>query len=169
MVELYGIKGAVISAVDLVKGLGIYAGFDAIKVEGATGLFDTNYEGKADAAIKALEKYDLVYVHLEAPDEAGHEGNLKLKIKTIEDFDKRLVGRVVSKIDMDETIVAVLPDHPTPIESRIHVRDPVPFLVYNPKKGGDSVKEFDERSVKKGSLGLVRFDGFIKLVLGKND
>jgi 2,3-bisphosphoglycerate-independent phosphoglycerate mutase len=163
--ELYKIKGAVISAVDLVKGLGIYAGFDAIKVEGATGLFDTNFEDKADAAVKALEKYDFVYVHLEAPDEASHEGNLKLKIKTIEDFDKRLVGRVVSKIDMGETVIAVLPDHPTPIESRIHVRDPVPFLVYNPNVEGDSVKEFDEKSVKNGSLGLVRFDGFIQLVI----
>jgi len=158
--ELYGIKGAAISAVDLVKGLGVYAGFDVINVEGATGLYDTNYEGKADACIKALENHDLVYVHVEGIDEAGHEGDLKLKIRCIEDFDKRLLGRVLSKID-DNVRIAILPDHPTPVKIRTHVSDPVPFLICDNKKA-DEVEKLDEFSCKKGSLGLLEKDEFIK-------
>ncbi len=158
--QLYNIKGAAISAVDLIKGLGIYAGFDAIDVNGATGLYDTNYEGKADACISALKDHDLVYLHFEAPDEAGHEGNLKLKIKCIEAFDKRLLARVLKKIDNDVKI-AILPDHPTPIELRSHVADPVPFLIYD-NKFKDDVETFDELSCKNGRFGLLSGDQFIK-------
>jgi len=162
--ELYGIKGAVISAVDLVKGLGIYAGFDVINVEGATGLWNTNYEGKADACIKALEAHDFVYVHVEAADEAGHEGNLKLKIKCIEDFDKRLLGRVLENLKED-VCIAVLPDHLTPVKVRAHVSDPVPFLIYKPGEKGDEVERFDEESCKNGSYGLIKGNKFISALL----
>jgi len=163
--ELYNIKGAAISAVDLIKGLGIYAGFDVIDVAGATGLYDTNYEGKADACIEALKDHDLVYVHLEGSDEAGHDGDLKLKIKAIEAFDSRLLGRVLKKIDK-EIKIAILPDHPTPVKLRTHVAEPVPFLIYD-NKNRDKVEKFDEFSCIKGSLGLLEGDQFIKKFLSK--
>jgi len=163
--ERFGIKGAVIAAVDLIKGVSIYAGFDVIDVEGATGLYNTNYEGKADACLKALKSYDLVWVHVEASDEASHEGDLDLKIKTIEYFDKRLVGRVLDSIDEDIHI-ALLPDHFTPISMRTHVADAVPFLIYDPQKEADEVSQFDEFSCAKGSLGLLKGDNFIKVFLG---
>ena len=119
--EKYGVTSAVISAVDLVKGIGIYAGMEVIKVHGATGLFDTNYEGKADAALEALKTKDLVFVHVEAPDEAGHVGDAKLKVKTIEDLDRRCIGRIMSGMNKPYAI-AVLPDHPTPTELCTHSR-----------------------------------------------
>lgn len=164
--ERFGIKGAVIAAVDLIKGVSIYAGFEVIDVEGATGLYNTNYEGKADACLKALKSYDLVWVHVEASDEASHEGDLDLKIKTIEYFDKRLVGRVLDSIDEDIHI-ALLPDHFTPISMRTHVADAVPFLIYDPQKEADEVSQFDEFSCAKGSLGLLKGDNFIRIFLGK--
>lgn len=164
--EMYNIKGAVISAVDLIKGLGKYADFDIINVKGATGLYNTNYEGKADACIKALKDHDLVYVHVEGADEAGHEGNLKLKIRCIEDFDKRLLGRVLENLKEDVKI-AVLPDHLTPVKIRSHVADPVPFLIYKPSEEGDNIEKFDEESCKKGSYGFIKGDEFIELFLGK--
>ena len=164
--ELYGKTGAVISAVDLIKGIGKYAGFDVINVEGATGLYDTNYEGKADACVAALKNHDFVFCHVEASDEAGHEGDVDLKIKTIEYFDKRLLERVlnqISEID-DEVTIAILPDHFTPCNLRIHTREPVPFLIYNPQKMSDEVKKFDEESCKNGSAGILENDEFIKMV-----
>ena len=163
--ERFGIRGAVISAVNLIKGLGVYAGFGIMQVKGATGLYNTNYEGKADASLVALEKYDLVFVHVEASDEAGHEGNVNLKIKTIEYFDQRLVGRVLRGIH-EKVRIALLPDHLTPIAVRTHVADPVPFLIYDPEKTGDEVREFNESSCSRGSLGLLEGDSFIKKVLG---
>jgi len=165
--ERFGIKGAVISAVDLIRGLGIYAGFDVMKVKGATGLYNTNYEGKADVCLKALKEYNLVWVHVEASDEASHQGDIDLKLKTIEYFDKRLVGRVLSSIDED-VCIALLPDHLTPIKVRTHVAEPVPFLIYNPEKEADGVCRFDEFSCAKGSLGLLEGDGFIKAFLEKS-
>jgi len=164
--ELYEKTGAVISAVDLIKGIGKYAGLDLINVEGATGLYDTNYEGKADACIEALKNHDFVFCHVEASDEAGHEGDVDLKIKTIEYFDKRLLGRALagfSEID-DEITVAVLPDHFTPCELRIHTREAVPFIINDPGKASDDVQLFDEESCKKGSFGTVKNDEFIKKV-----
>jgi len=167
--ELYNIKGAAISAVDLIKGLGIYTGFDSIDVEGATGLYDTNYEGKADACIEALKDHDLVYVHIEGIDEASHEGNVKLKIKCIEDFDKRLLGRVLENIKKikDNVRIAILPDHPTPVKQGIHVSDSVPFTIYDKKERPDKVASFDELSCSKGDYGLLEKDGFIKALLKK--
>ncbi len=162
--ERFGVTGAVISAVDLIRGIGVYAGLEIIKVPGATGLHDTNYEGKADAALDALKRVDFVYVHVEAPDEAGHEGNLDLKIKTIEDLDARLVGRILAGLEKTEAVVAVLPDHPTPVEQRIHVRDAVPFVIRDPRQQADSVQCYDEISCAAGGFGTVRGDKFIRAV-----
>ncbi|MBU0627573.1 MAG: cofactor-independent phosphoglycerate mutase [Nanoarchaeota archaeon] len=164
--EIYGIKGAVISAVDLINGLGRYAGFDVIKVNGATGLWDTNYEGKADACVEALKNHDLVYVHVEAPDEAGHSGDAKLKVKTIEDFDKRLLGRVLDKVKGKITI-SILPDHLTPIKLKTHVYGAVPFVIYRSGKKGDKVEKYDEENCKKGYYGLLKGNEFIKEFLDK--
>jgi 2,3-bisphosphoglycerate-independent phosphoglycerate mutase len=160
--EKYGLKAAVISAVDLVKGIGTYAGMHVINVSGATGLADTNYEGKADAALKALEDHDLVFVHVEAPDEAGHVRDYSLKVKTIEDLDRRLLGRILPKLT-EPCAIAVLPDHPTPIGVGTHTRDPVPFAICLPKADCDGVKKFDELSAKKGAYGLVTEEFFMSL------
>ena len=121
--QKYGVDAAVISAVDLVKGIGVYAGMKVIDVPGATGLYDTNYEGKAEFAVKGLEDHDMIFVHVEAPDEAGHSQDYELKVKTIEDLDKRLVGHVLDGLK-EECVIAVLPDHPTPIKIGAHTRDP---------------------------------------------
>ena len=164
--ERFGIRGAVISAVDLIRGLGIYAGFDVIEVEGATGLYNTNYEGKAKACLEALKNYDLVWVHVEASDEASHQGDIDLKIKTIEYFDKRLVGRVLNEIS-ENICIALLPDHLTPVKVRTHVAEPVPLLIYDPEKEADKVDCFNELSCVKGSLGLLEGDDFIKIFLRK--
>jgi 2,3-bisphosphoglycerate-independent phosphoglycerate mutase len=162
--EKYGIKSAVISAVDLVKGIGTYAGMEIINVQGATGLDNTNYEGKADAAIKALKTNDLVFVHVEAPDEAGHCRDFKLKVKTIEDLDKRLLGRILNGIN-EPYAIAILPDHPTPIKTGTHSRDPVPFSIASPNLKPDGVKKFDELSAKNGAYGLIENDFLISLLL----
>ncbi|MDP4226710.1 MAG: cofactor-independent phosphoglycerate mutase [Bacteroidota bacterium] len=166
--ELFGIrKGAVISAVDLIQGIGVYAGFKVIKVEGATGLYDTNYEGKAKAAVDALQDSNFVYLHIEAPDEAGHEGDYKLKTKVIEDIDKKVVKYILEETShMKEPVsIALLPDHPTPCEIRTHVSDPVPFLIYKPNTLPDQVNKFDEFSVNSGYYGLLKGNEFIKSFL----
>ena len=162
----FGIHGAAISAVDLIKGLAVYAGMDVIHVEGATGLYDTNYEGKADAALEALQNHDFVFVHVEAADEAGHEKNLKLKIQCIENLDQRLIGRIMEglKSRYTEAVLAVLPDHPTPVIHGAHTRDPVPVAIWNPKKSADGVTVFNEESAKAGRLGFMEGDMFIRRV-----
>jgi 2,3-bisphosphoglycerate-independent phosphoglycerate mutase len=160
----YGVKGAIISAVDLLKGIGVYAGMSVIEVPGATGYYDTNYEGKAEYAVKALEEHDYVYVHVEAIDEASHAGDLEMKIKTIEDFDDKVVGRVLDRVGEDCT-VAVLPDHPTPIKVKTHTKNPVPFSVYFPGGESDNVVAFDELSAKEGSIGLLRGEEFMRFLL----
>lgn len=168
--ELFGIeKSAVISAVDLIQGIGVYAGMDVIKVEGATGLYDTNYEGKARATIEALKYHDLVYLHVEASDEAGHEGDVELKTKTISYLDQRIVKYLVDETEkMDEPVtIAVLPDHPTPCATKIHTRDAVPFIIYRPGETPDDVRFYDEFEVVKGSYGLLQGDEFMKALLGK--
>lgn len=166
--ELFGIrKGAVISAVDLIQGIGVYAGFKVIKVEGATGLYDTNYEGKAKAAVDALQDSNFVYLHIEAPDEAGHEGDYQLKTKVIEDIDQKVVKFILEKTSqMEEPVaIALLPDHPTPCEIRTHVSDPVPFLIYKPNTLPDQVNKFDEFTVNAGFYGLLKGNEFIKSFL----
>lgn len=166
--ELFGIgKSAVISAVDLIQGIGVYAGMDVIKVEGATGLYDTNYEGKAKATIDALKDHDLVYLHVEASDEAGHEGDVELKTKTIGYLDSRIVKYLVEeteKMEMPVTI-AVLPDHPTPCATRIHTREAVPFIICRPGDAPDNAQFYDEFEVKNGSFGLLTGDQFMKALL----
>jgi len=167
--EQYGITGAVISAVDLVKGLGVYAGLDVTDVSGATGLIDTNYEGKADACLKALEDHDFVYVHVEATDEAGHARDVKQKVLGIEYLDSRLVARVMKGIGEKgiEATVAVLPDHLTPVAKGNHVHGPVPVAILSPGLEPDSVQTYDEAACASGSLGLLRGDRFIRTVLGQ--
>ena len=156
-------RGDVISAVDLIKGIGKYAGLRNITVEGATGLSDTNYEGKAAAAIEALKEDDFVFLHVEASDEAGHDGDLDLKLHTIEDLDKRIVKPIYHAVkDWDEPVcIAVLPDHPTPVELRIHVAEPVPFLIWHRGIEPDEVETFDEVSCVQGSYGLLKHEEFI--------
>ena len=167
--ERFGIRGAAITAVDLIKGLAIYAGMQPIAVPGATGLYDTNYEGKADAALEALEEVDFVYIHVEAPDEAGHERNLQLKIRCIEDLDRRLIQRVLEGLEKKgwENTVAVLPDHPTPIANGNHTREPVPVAIRSSRLSSDAVTCFDEESVKNGSLGLMAGSEFIETFFAK--
>ncbi len=165
--ELYGKTGAVISAVDLIYGIGAYAGFKPVKVPGSTGLFDTNYEGKARAALDALKEVDLVYLHIEASDEAGHEGDADLKVQTLEYLDQRVVKTIVEEtLTMNEAVsIAILPDHPTPCELRTHTHDPVPFMIFHPDVQPDDVKEYNEESVKQGYFGLLKGDGFVKTLL----
>ena len=166
--EMFGIKsGAVISAVDLIQGIGVYAGLDVIKVEGATGLYDTNYEGKAQAAVEALKTHDFVYLHIEASDEAGHEGDYDLKLKTIEYLDDRVVKYLVNEIDkMDEPVaVAVLPDHPTPWKLKTHTRDAVPFLIWYHGITPDEVNCYDESAARKGGYGTLESHEFMQELL----
>lgn len=156
-------SGAVISAVDLIQGIGKYAGLRIIKVPGATGLADTNYEGKAQAAIDALKKDDFVFVHVEATDEAGHDGDVDLKLKAIDYLDKRLIKPILEAIEqMDEPVcVAILPDHPTPVELRIHVNEPVPFIIWHKGITPDEVQYYDEESCVSGGYGLLRLNEFM--------
>ena len=155
-------SGTVISAVDLIQGIGKYAGLRIVKVPGATGLADTNYEGKAQAAIDALEHDDFVFVHVEASDEAGHDGDLELKLKTIEYLDQRLIAPIYNKVKDKDVCIAVLPDHLTPVEMRIHVGQPVPFLIWHKGIEPDSVQQYDEISCVSGSYGLLKLNEFMK-------
>ena len=156
--------GSVISAVDLIQGIGRYAGLRIIKVNGATGLADTNYEGKAQAAIEALQHDDFVFVHVEATDEAGHDGDLDLKLRAINYLDQRLIKPIYEAIEkMNEPVcMAVLPDHPTPVELRIHVNEPVPFLIYYKGIEPDEVQHYDELSCVSGGYGLLRLNEFMQ-------
>lgn len=160
-------KGSVITAVDLIRGIGHYAGLRCIDVEGATGLYNTNYEGKAQAAIEALKTDDFVYLHIEASDEAGHEGDVPLKLKTIEYLDRRAVGPIYEAVkDWDEPVaIAVLPDHPTPCELRTHTAEPIPFLIYYPDIEPDNVSTYDEVACQKGEYGLLDKDEFMNLFM----
>lgn len=156
-------KGSVITAVDLIRGIGHYAGLRCIEVEGATGLADTNYEGKAKAAIDALKgDDDFVFLHVEASDEAGHDGDLELKVKTIEYLDSRIIGPIYEALKDEGITIAVLPDHPTPVEIRTHVDEPIPFLIWNKTIDADDVQTFDEIACKKGGFGTLKNDEFMK-------
>jgi len=165
--ELYGLKsGVVISAVDLIHGLGQLGGLQSVFVEGATGLYTTNYSGKAEAALNALETNEYVFLHIEAPDEAGHEGDVELKIKTLEDIDQKVVKPVLKYLETNnDTSVAFLPDHPTPCEKRTHTRDNVPFMIYRPGSEPDDVTVYNEKSVLEGKFGFVDQTDFMKLLL----
>jgi 2,3-bisphosphoglycerate-independent phosphoglycerate mutase len=165
--ERWGIdRGAVISAVDLLHGIGRMASLTSIHVEGATGLFDTNYEGKAAAALEALKNHDFVFLHVEAADEAGHEGDYELKKRVVEDFDKRLLKPLWAGLQAlnDPFALALLPDHPTPCSLRTHTSDPVPFLMIKPGLVPDKVCVFDEFSVKQGKMGLLHNGELLQLL-----
>lgn len=165
--ELYGLSGAVISAVDLIFGLGVYAGLRPIHVPGATGLFDTNYEGKAQAAGEALRELDFVFLHVEASDEAGHEGDADLKVRTIEALDRRIVRPVMERAAAlaEPVTIALLPDHATPCAVRTHVHDAVPFLISRPGAKPDGIPAYDEKSCRAGSYGLLKGEGFMQALL----
>ena len=157
-------EGDVISAVDLIRGIGRYAGLNRVTVEGMTGLADTNYENKAQAAIDMLRQHDFVYLHVEASDEAGHDGDLELKLKTIENLDRRIVKPVYGEVSTwtdTPVCIAILPDHPTPVELRIHVAEPVPFIIWHPGITPDGVETYDEVSCVSGSYGLLRLEEFM--------
>ena len=160
-------RGSVISAVDLINGIGHYAGLRRIAVEGATGLYDTNYENKAAAAIEALKTDDLVYLHIEASDEAGHEGDVALKLRTIENLDRRAVGPILEALEQwnEPVTIAILPDHPTPCAHRTHTAEPVPFLIYRPGISPDGVQTFDEVACRQGAYGTLEKDEFIRTFL----
>lgn len=157
-------EGDVISAVDLIRGIGRYAGLNRVTVEGMTGLADTNYENKAQAAIDMLRHHDFVYLHVEASDEAGHDGDLELKLKTIENLDRRIVKPVYEEVSTwtdTPVCIAILPDHPTPVELRVHVAEPVPFIIWHPGITPDGVETYDEVSCVSGSYGLLRLEEFM--------
>lgn len=170
--------GAVISAVDLIFGIGVYAGLKKVEVEGATGLFDTNYEGKTAAALRELRDKDFVFLHVEATDEAGHDGEPELKKTCVEYLDQRCLSTILAEIEKwDEPVrIAILPDHPTPIKYRTHTMTPVPFLIWQSKPTvnaadpativADNVQTFDEDACFGGSLGLLEHDQFIKAFFG---
>ena len=161
-------EGDVISAVDLIRGIGRYAGLNRVTVEGMTGLADTNYENKAQAAIDMLRQHDFVYLHVEASDEAGHDGDLELKLKTIENLDRRIVKPVYEEVSTwtdTPVCIAILPDHPTPVELRVHVAEPVPFIIWHPGITPDGVETSDELSCVSGSSGLLRLEVCLNLCM----
>ena len=157
-------SGSVISAVDLIRGIGHYAGLDIIKVPGATGLANTNYEGKASATIEALKKQDFVFLHIEASDEAGHDGDLDLKLQTIRNLDARIVKPVYEAVNEWEgpVCIALLPDHPTPVEIRTHVKEPVPFAIWHRGIQPDKVTTYDEKSCTRGEYRLLSLQQFME-------
>ncbi len=158
-------SGTVISAVDLIKGIGHYAGLKIVDVPGATGLADTNYEGKAQAAIEALKTDDFVFVHVEATDEAGHDGDLDLKLKAINYLDQRLIRPIYEAVKDQDVCIAILPDHPTPVEMRIHVNEPVPFLIWHKGIEADDVTTYDEVACVRGGYGLLKLQEFINTLM----
>ena len=157
-------SGAVITAVDLIRGIGKYAGLRVIDVPGATGLWDTNFEGKAQAAIEALKTEDFVYLHVEACDEAGHDGDLELKLRCIENLDKRLVKPILDQMSIVHSplSIALLPDHPTPVAHRTHTAEPIPFCIFTPGVEPDEVQTFDEVACQQGAYGNLEADEFIE-------
>ena len=160
-------SGAVVSAVDLIRGIGHYAGLDIVEVEGATGLWDTNYEGKTRAALNNLREKDFVFLHVEASDEAGHDGDVDLKVKTIENLDSRMIGPIYEEVKTwDEPVqIAILPDHYTPVEMRIHVGEPVPFIIYYPGIEADDVQSYDEYTCVGGGYGILKLQEFMQCLM----
>lgn len=163
--EKFGLTGSLISAVDLLKGIAIIIGLDAIDVPGVTGYTDTNYEGKADYALKTLEEKDFVYIHVESTDEMGHEGNIDGKIKAIEDIDKRVIGRILNSMSGKKFAIAITPDHATPVKTKTHTSDPVPFAIYSTEKKGDSVEMYSEKSAENGEYGRKNGEELVDLLI----
>ncbi len=167
--DAYGITGGIISAVDLLKGLGHVLGLEVAEVPGATGYFDTDYEGKAEAALDILSRNDLVFVHVEAPDEAGHTGNIREKLRAIENFDSKITGRIVKELtdSGEDHRILILPDHPTPIKKRTHTSDPVPFAMAGKGIEPDDVTVFTERSAQAGSVRISKGSELMRLLIGE--
>ena len=169
--ELYGLSGSVISAVDLVKGIGYYVGLEVINVPGATGYLDTNYEGKVQYALDSLKRLDLTMIHIESTDETGHVGKVELKIQAIEDFDRRVVANVLEGMRRFKDFkILVLSDHPTPIDIRTHVNEPVPFAIYSSKDESikDNNRVFSEKSASTTGVFVDEGWRLVGMVLGKN-
>ena len=165
--ERYGLTGGVISAVDLIKGIGISAGLKSVFVPGATGYIDTNYRGKAEAALNSLKTMDFMYVHVEAPDEAGHIGNTEIKLRAVEDFDREVVGPVLKEVrDRYDLAVLVTCDHCTPLEKRTHTREPVPFAWYGPKVRRDSMEVFSENEALSGAVKDLKGHELLNMFVG---
>lgn len=161
--EKFGLKGAVISAVDLIKGIGKLTGMDVINIPGATGYIDTNFDGKAEAAVKALKDHDFIYLHVEAPDECGHRFELKNKVKSIELIDEKILGPVLDALEQyGDYKVMILPDHPTPVSLKTHTRDAVPFLIYRKQCPVDNPYSFDEEGAKKSGVFIEHGPDIIK-------
>ena len=164
--ERFGLSGSVISAVDLIRGIGVNAGLDIIHVPGATGYIDTNYLGKAEYAIASLKDHDFVYVHVEAPDEAAHGGLLKEKIEAIENFDRDVVGTVLNRLDeIGDCRILVTPDHPTPVEKRTHTSDPVPFILFDSRRALDATAVAYSEAEAKRSGELVPGHQLLSLLM----
>jgi 2,3-bisphosphoglycerate-independent phosphoglycerate mutase len=161
--EEYGLKGAAITGVDLIKGIGIYMGLTVVNVPGATGYYDTDYDAKAKYALEALKNHDLVFIHVEAPDEAGHAGDITEKIRAIENIDKKILGTLLKNLpEFGNYAVAVLPDHPTPVHVKTHTRDPVPYSMFSTNADPDGIEKYDEISAKNGSQGVMEGHKFMK-------
>lgn len=165
--EINSISGGIISGVDLLKGIGFFAGLEIINVPGATGYYDTDYKAKGQYALDKLKDLDLVIVHVEAPDEAGHEGNIEEKIKAIESIDKLVLGTILEGIgEYGDYKIAILPDHPTPIDLKTHTSDEVPIAIYSSLEDNiDEVEKYDEESLKKGSLPNMVGHNLIKFLI----
>lgn len=165
--EKFGVTGGVISAVDLIKGIGIAAGLKPVFVPGATGYIDTNYRGKAEAALETIRTHDYVYVHVEAPDEAGHSGDSRIKLKAIEDFDREVVSTIVEAAkNRTDLAVLVTCDHRTPLEKRTHTREPVPFAWWGPGVQSDRVTVFSEKAAEEGAIDPIKGHELMKLFIG---
>jgi 2,3-bisphosphoglycerate-independent phosphoglycerate mutase len=161
--DKYGLKGATITGVDLIKGIGIYLGLNNIDVPGATGYFDTDYSQKANYAMEALDDHDLVFIHVEAPDEAGHAGDILEKIKAVENIDVKIVGKLLDELPkFDDYAISILPDHATPIPIKTHTTDLIPYAMCSTNGTKDDVNQYDEFSAKNGSLGTIEGYKFMK-------
>jgi 2,3-bisphosphoglycerate-independent phosphoglycerate mutase len=170
--ERFGVTGSVVAAVDLVRGIGKYAGLDVIDVPGATGYLDTNYEGKVQAAIDALGSHDFVLLHVEAPDEAGHSGQMDLKIKAIEDFDQRVVGPILKELEAFENWrILLAPDHQTPVAKRVHSSGPIPFVLLDSdswrKSAGSEQAKFTERAAADSGINEPLGMNLIEVLFGR--
>jgi len=162
-VDNYGLKGATITGVDLIKGIGKYLGLTNVRVPGATGYYDTDYCGKVNFALEALENHDLVFIHVEAPDEAGHAGDIQEKIMAIERIDRRILGKLLEELpSRGDYAIAILPDHPTPIDIRTHTSDPIPYAVYSPGCESDETESYNEKAVENSSKKLMEGYQFLK-------
>ena len=172
--ERFGVTGSVVAAVDLIKGLGKYAGLEIINVQGATGYLDTNYHGKAQATIDALKHKDMVFLHVEAPDEAGHSGQKELKIKAIEDFDEKILSPVIEGLkQFDSWKILIMPDHQTPVETRVHEKGMVPFLILDSeawnKFSGEPGVKFSEQAAKSTGKIVPEASKMIEILLGREN